>query len=212
MSWRTSGPYVPSPGEDIPRPPSGSEPWIPTLYVPSAAPEELASRIQAAIRTYPDFPREGIRFRDLLPVFRDPGLFDDVLDRLADAALAWEVGWLAAVESRGFLLGAPLAARLGLPLAAIRKEGKLPGDTVTRGYELEYGSAEVELQTDAVPAGSDILLVDDLLATGGTLRAAAGVLEDVGARVAGMAVLVELYDLQGRDSLSDYKVLSLLSL
>lgn len=211
MSWRTSGPYVPRPGEDEPPAPSGSEPWIPTVYV-AAGPDELARRIEAAIHTYADFPRDGIQFRDVFPVFRDPALFDDVLDRLADAAREWEAGWLAAVESRGFLLGAPLAARLGLPLAVVRKEGKLPGETVTRRYQLEYGTAEVELQREAVPNGSDVLLVDDLLATGGTLRASAGVLEDVGARVVGMVVLVELTGLPGRESLSDYNLLPLLSL
>lgn len=214
MNWRNSGPYVPRPGEDEPRAPSGPDPWIPDLYVPGPEPtmDELAGRISAAIRTYADFPRKGVRFRDVDPVFRDPRLFDDVLARLAETARRWDVGRVAAVESRGFLLGAPLADRLELPLAPIRKQGHLPGETATRRYELEYGFAELELQIEAVPAGSVVLLVDDLLATGGTLRAAAGLLEEIGARVAGMAVLVELKDVDGRQSLDDYNLCSLLQL
>lgn len=212
VSWRASGPYVPRPGEDEPRVSPGAESWPPPLYVPGPerAPDELAGRIEAALRTYADFPREGARFRDVGPVFRDPGLFDAVLARLAGAARRWDVGRIAAVESRGFLLGAPLADRLGLPLAPIAREGRLPGETATRRYDLEHGSAELELQTEAVPRGSDVLLVDALLATGGTLGAAAGLLEEVGARVAGVAVLVELEDRDGRRSLENYNLLSLL--
>lgn len=211
MSWRASGPYVPRPDRDDVTSPAGSPSWTPTVYVPGPEPaaDELGGRISSAIRTHDDFPRDGVRFRDVMPVFRDPRLFDDVVDRLTEAAQRWEPGWIAAVESRGFLLGAPLASRLGLPLAPIRKEGRLPGRTATRRYELEYGTAELELQLDAVPAGSDVLLVDDLLATGGTLRAAAGLLEEIGARVTGMVVLVELTELEGRRTLENYNLLSL---
>lgn len=211
MSWRASGPYVPRPDRDAVAPPAGSRSWPPTVYAPAAEPavDELARRIEAALRTHDDFPRDGVRFRDVLPIFRDPDLYDDVLGRLAVAAEPWEPDWIAAVESRGFLLGAPLADRLGIPLAAVRKEGKLPGRTATRSYDLEYGTAELELQVDAVPDGSEVLLVDDLLATGGTLRAAAGLLEEIGARIAGIAVLVELKELDGRRSLEYYNLLSL---
>lgn len=213
MSWRDPDPYVPRPGEEEPPPgPGEQDGWPATVYVPAPAPpeEELARRIEERIRTYPDFPREGVQFRDVVPLFRDPGLFGEVLDRMETTALGWGVDGVAAVESRGFLLGAPLADRLGLPLAPIRKEGKLPGETATRQYELEYGSAELELQREAVQAEAAVLLVDDLLATGGTLRAAARLLEDVGARVAGMIVLVELAGLGGRERLEEYKLLSLL--
>ena len=216
MSWRAEGPYVPRPEEE--RSPPGEadegEGWPATVYVPAPEPseEELEGRLRERIRTYADFPREGVRFRDVVPVFRDPRLFDDVLARMETAALGWEVNWVAAVESRGFLLGAPLADRLELPLAPIRKEGKLPGETSTRSYELEYGSAELELQREAVEDGKAVLLVDDLLATGGTLQAAARLLEDVGARVAGMVVLVELEGLGGRDAVRGYNLLSLLRL
>lgn len=214
VSWRASGPYVPRPEEDTPPAPAGSGPWVPTVFVPETGPtaDDLPGRVAAAIRTYADFPREGVQFRDVVPVFRDPRLFGEVLGRLAEAARSWEAEWVAAVESRGFLLGAPLADRLGLPLAPIRKEGHLPGETVTRRYDLEYGSAELELQVEAVPPGSDVLLVDDLLATGGTLRAAAGLLEGVGARVAGMAVLVELEELDGRRTLDNYNLMSVTTL
>lgn len=214
MTWRDAGPYVPPPEGDEPPTAPGTGTWPPSLYVPAPEPSdgELADRIRAAIRSYPDFPREGIRFRDVVPVFRDPDLFDDVLARMAGAARRWEADGVAAVESRGFLLGAPLADRLGLPLAPIRKQGKLPGETVTRAYELEYGSAELELQIEAIPAGASVLLVDDLLATGGTLRAAAGLLEDVGARVAGCTVLVELAALEGRTRMENYNLLSLLTI
>lgn len=206
---------MPRPGEgDEPADPAGKETWPPTLYVPAPEPTGtgLARRIEAAVRDYPDFPRRGVRFRDVVPVFRDPELFDDILTRLAGEAGRRRADWVAAVESRGFLLGAPLADRLGLPFAPIRKRGKLPGETVSRRYELEYDSAELELQLEAIAEGSAVLLVDDLLATGGTLRAAAGLVEQLGARVAGMAVLVELEALDGRESLKDYNLLSLISL
>lgn len=214
MSWRASGPYVPRPDRDDAASPTGSRSWPPTVYVPAPEPAagELAGRIGAALRTYDDFPREGVRFWDVLPIFRDPDLYDDVLARFTVAAEHWGADWIAAVESRGFLLGAPLADRLGIPLAPVRKEGKLPGRTATRSYDLEYGTAELELQFDAVPDGSEVLLVDDLLATGGTLRAAAGLLEEIGARVAGVAVLVELEELEGRRSLVDYNLLSLIKI
>lgn len=215
MSWRASRPYVPPPGESEPAvPPAKEASWTPVPYVPSGGQEadDLAGRVRAALTTYADFPREGILFRDISPVLRDPDLLDDVVARMAEEAARRRVDSIAAIESRGFLLGAPLAVRMDLPLVPIRKQGKLPGDTVSRRYDLEYGTAELEMQIEAVAAGSAVLLVDDLLATGGTLRAAVDLLEEVGADVAGMAVLVELAALEGRQLLKDHNLLSILRL
>jgi adenine phosphoribosyltransferase len=176
------------------------------------ADRELARRVEAAIEVYPDFPRPGIQFRDITPVLRDPEVTRAVVERMADEARLRRCDVIGAVESRGFLFGAPVATSLGLPLVVIRKEGKLPGDTVVRSYDLEYGEAELELQTDALAGGQRVLVVDDLLATGGTIEAAAHLVERTGGSVGGIAVLVELTALDGRETMIDYNVYSTLAL
>lgn len=176
------------------------------------ADRELARRVEARIEEYPDFPRPGIRFRDITPVLQDPGLTRDVVERMAREARLQRCNVIGAVESRGFLFGVPVALHLERPLVLIRKEGKLPGDTVARSYDLEYGEAELELQADALAAGDRILIVDDLLATGGTIEAAAHLVERTGATVGGLAVLVELAALDGRQILNDYNLYSTLAL
>lgn len=174
--------------------------------------EDLAGRIRERVEDYPDFPRPGIVFRDLTPVLRDPELARAIARRLSQEAERRGATAMAGIESRGFLFAAPAACDLGVPLLTIRKRGKLPGSTLTEAYDLEYGSAELELQAGSVSPGDRVLVVDDLLATGGTLAAAGRLLESAGAQVAGLAVVVELDGLGGRARLKDYKLLSLLCL
>lgn len=161
---------------------------------------------------YPDFPRPGIVFRDLTPVLRVPGLHRDITRRLAEEAGAREATAVAGIESRGFLFAAPVAHELGVPLVTIRKQGKLPGSTLAESYALEYGTAELELQEAAVADDDRVFVVDDLLATGGTLEAASRLVERSGAGVAGLGVIVELAALEGRVRLHEYNLLSILVL
>lgn len=188
--------------------------WPPAVYSPGERRElsPLARRVADRVAEHPDFPRPGIVFRDLAPVLLDPELTADIVSELEREARDRGADVVVAVESRGFLFGAPLAISLDLPLAIVRKQGKLPGDTITRQYDLEYGDAELELQLEALRSGQAVFVVDDLLATGGTLAAAAHLVERAGARVAGLGVVVELASLGGRDRLGDYNLLSILML
>lgn len=159
-----------------------------------------AQVLAAHIREVADFPKPGVMFKDLSPLFREPAAFNAVL---ADIADRWSgrVDVVAGVEARGFILGAPLALRMGLGFVPIRKAGKLPGKTHTRSYDLEYGQATIEVTTDAFTAGNRVLLVDDVLATGGTAAAACELIEAAGAEVVALEMLLELSFLHGRDKL-----------
>jgi len=160
------------------------------------------------ITTIPDFPEEGIMFRDITTVLQDADGFSLALDELAALLDGVEFDAIAGAESRGFIFGAPLAARLHKPFLLIRKKGKLPRKTVSREYALEYGTAEIEMHVDAVKKGQKIVLVDDLIATGGTIKAAAELVEQLGGEIAKIIFLVELCGLKGRDTLSGYNVAS----
>lgn len=175
-------------------------------------PVKLAAAIRRAIRDYPDFPRPGILFRDIVPVLGDPGLLARVTRALAAEARCADADLVVGIESRGFLLATPVALDLELPFVPIRKQGKLPGATIAMEYELEYGRAHLELQRDRIAPGQRAMLIDDLLATGGTAAAAARLVERLGGKVVAVGVLVELSALEGRAVLSKYNVLSLLSL
>ena len=135
------------------------------------------------IRKIPDFPQPGILFYDITSIMMNPHAFSRVIDMMVDIYKDKKMGAIAAVESRGFIFGAPLADRLGIPLILVRKSGKLPGDTIKIAYKLEYGEAEIEIHKADIPQGENILIVDDLLATGGTLKAAAELLVEGGAEV-----------------------------
>jgi adenine phosphoribosyltransferase len=148
----------------------------------------------------PDFPKAGIVFRDLTPVFADGAAFRAVVDELV-APFAGEIDAVAGVEARGFLLAAAAAYSLGLGTVVIRKPGKLPREVISESYDLEYGTSSLELQPADLPAGSRILLLDDVLATGGTLAAASTLVERAGWVVAGVSVVLELDGLGGRDAL-----------
>ena len=181
------------------------------VFAPARA-EEVAERVRQQLRDYPDFPRPGILFRDVMPLFQDHALFSDVVDVLAAHATAVGAEKIAGIESRGFLFGVPVGLRLKIPFIAVRKQGKLPGETIAAEYALEYGNAHLELQADAVRPGDRVLIIDDLLATGGTAAATASLIEELGGTVAALQVLVELDALPGRQALDSYNVFALLTL
>jgi adenine phosphoribosyltransferase len=158
------------------------------------------------IRDIPDWPKKGILFRDITPLLASPQAFPAAVEALCAPWQDAGVEYVAAVEARGFIFGAAVAARLGAGFIPIRKKGKLPYETERITYDLEYGTDCVEMHRDAVPPGAKVLMVDDLLATGGTMWAACQLVEKLGARVVGIAFLIELTDLHGRDRLSSYKV------
>ena len=164
--------------------------------------------IKAHIRDVPDFPQSGILFRDITPLLKSPDAFADVIDRFAERYADQEIGAIVGIEARGFLFAAPLALRLGKPFVPVRKEGKLPFRTIKLNYSLEYGQSAVEVHTDAINKGQRVLILDDLLAT---LAATAKLIEKTGGVVAGVAVVIELADLKGRDVLEGYDVLSLVT-
>ena len=159
---------------------------------------QLADRLVAALRDVPDFPSPGILFKDITPVLADPALLPDLIAAMVAPFSAAGVTCVVGVESRGFLFGVPMALALRVPFAPARKPGKLPWHTTRESYELEYRSDVLEMHTDAVGAGDRVLVVDDVLATGGTAAATCRLVERLGAEIVGVAVLVELGFLEGR--------------
>ncbi len=153
------------------------------------------------IRGIPDFPKPGILFYDISTLLAHPAAWQEAVDRLADAVAPYRPEVLAGIESRGFLIAAPLALKLGCGFVMVRKQGKLPGETAGHSYDLEYGSDRVEIQSDAVAPGLRVVLLDDLIATGGTLRASVELIRKVGGTVAAAACLIELTFLNGRAGL-----------
>ena len=153
------------------------------------------------IRGIPDFPIPGILFYDISTLLSNPEAWKFALDELENIVAEWNPDILAGIESRGFLLAAPLAERMSLPMTMIRKKGKLPGDVVSYEYDLEYGTDVIEIQSDAISSGQKVVILDDLLATGGTLEASILLCKQVGAEVVGSAVIVELDFLNGKEKL-----------
>jgi adenine phosphoribosyltransferase len=162
--------------------------------------------LKELIRAVPDFPVEGILFRDVTPLLRDADALREVVHVLAERYRDAGVEVVAGIESRGFIFGAPLAVELGVGFVPIRKLGKLPAEKIRREYSLEYGVNVLEMHSDAVRPGERVLLVDDLLATGGTARAGAELLREVGAEVVSLAFLIELTFLDGRSLLDGFDV------
>lgn len=162
------------------------------------------------IRDVPDFPQPGILFRDITPLLKDPPALRYVIDRFTDEFRGVELDAIVSIESRGFLFGAPVAYNLGLPLVPVRKPGKLPAAHMSIEYSLEYGTGQLDIHSDALAEGDRVVIMDDLLATGGTAHAAAKLVELVGGKVTRFAFLVELSFLDGRDKLAGYDVLSLI--
>lgn len=164
------------------------------------------SELTRYIRDIPDFPKKGIIFRDITPLLSDKEALKKAADALASPFGESEVDYVAAVEARGFIFGSIVAERLGAGFVPIRKEGKLPWKTAEETYELEYGSDTLEVHTDAIEKGGKVLMVDDLLATGGTMQAACRLMEKIGADITGIAFLIELTDLNGREKLKNYNL------
>ena len=162
------------------------------------------------IRDIPDFPQPGILFRDITPVLLDPEAFGGCLDAFVEDARAREAELILGIESRGFLFGAPTADRVRLGFGLIRKAGKLPGPTARVDYDLEYGTSSVEIHLDAIQPNQRCLIVDDVLATGGTAAAACRLVEQVGGQVAGLSFLIELTELGGRALLAERPVTAMI--
>ena len=168
------------------------------------------AELRSKIRDIPDFPRQGIVFRDIMPLLADPQSLRETIDALAEFAEPRKPDIVLGAEARGFILGGALAYRLGCGFVAARKPGKLPWETVSAQYELEYGVDSLELHSDAITDGASVLVHDDLLATGGTARAKCNLVEELGGEVVGLAFVIELTFLNGREKLAGYDVHSLI--
>ncbi|MDP8216772.1 MAG: adenine phosphoribosyltransferase [Candidatus Kaelpia imicola] len=166
--------------------------------------------LSSYIREVMDFPKEGIGFKDITTLLKDGKAFSSSVDALYDAVKDYEFDKIVAIESRGFIFGAALAYKMGVGFVPVRKEGKLPSDTVSVTYELEYGQDTLQMHSDALSPAERVLIIDDLLATGGTAAAAAEMVKKAGAEVALAAFLIELEFLEGREKLKDYPILSLI--
>ncbi|MCR5604650.1 MAG: adenine phosphoribosyltransferase [Lachnospiraceae bacterium] len=168
-------------------------------------------QLQDYITDIPDFPKEGIIFRDITTVLSDADGFRLAVDELKKLLEDIEFDLIAGAEARGFIFGAPLAYELGKPFILIRKKGKLPRETVSQTYDLEYGKAEIEIHKDDVKEGQKVVIIDDILATGGTLEASASLIENQGGKVVKILCLMELKGLKGRDKLKRYNVESVIA-
>ncbi len=168
--------------------------------------------LTARLRVIPDFPTAGVSFKDITPLLQNPQAWQYCIDSLKEACGGLEFDLIVAPEARGFILGSTLAYALGKGFAPVRKAGKLPGPTVQGEYLLEYGSDVLEIHKDAVTPGQKVLIIDDVLATGGTIAATIDLVRKLGGIIAGVGFLIELNYLQGRDQLGDYPVVSVLCL
>ena len=168
-------------------------------------------KLEDYVRTIPDFPEKGIMFRDITTVLSDAEGFRLAIDEMAKRLEGVDFDVLAGTESRGFIFGTPLAYNLKKPFVLVRKKGKLPGECISQEYDLEYGKAVIEMHKDSIAPGQKVVLVDDLIATGGTIEAAAKLVEKLGGEVVKMVFLMELCGLKGRERLSKYNVDALIS-
>lgn len=172
--------------------------------------ERRLNELKSAIREIPDFPKKGILFYDITTLLKDPKAFSAILEELAAPYKDAGIQKVVAIEARGFIFGAPLAHRLKAGFVPMRKPGKLPADVFESTYSLEYGNSTIAVHQDAITRGERVLLVDDLLATGGTMASAVDLVKRLGGTIFGLAFLVELTDLKGRDKLKGYEILSLI--
>ena len=178
----------------------------------TTGPERLAEHLERLIRDVPDFPTAGVMFKDISPLLADPAAFGDVVAALADAGTDEQgrvVDKVVGIEARGFILAAPVALRLGAGFVPVRKAGKLPGPLHSVAYELEYGEAVLEIHQDAIGPGERVLVIDDVLATGGTVAAACDLVQSCGGQLAAVAVLMELLFLDGRTRIPGVPVAAL---
>lgn len=168
-------------------------------------------KMEEYVRAIPDFPEPGIIFRDVTSVLQDPDGLKLAIDSMAGLLDGVEFDVIAGTESRGFMFGVPIAYQLGKGFVPVRKKGKLPCETISAKYDLEYGSAEIEIHKDAITPGQKVVLVDDLIATGGTLAASIELIERLGGEVVKVVLLMELAGLKGRDKLAGYEVASVIT-
>ncbi len=168
--------------------------------------------LESFIRDVPDFPKEGILFKDISPLLASPEAFMEACDRLAQTFADKGVTKVIGIESRGFIFGAPVAQRLGAGFVPIRKPGKLPAETVSQSYQLEYGTDTIEIHADAIEPNEKVLLIDDLLATGGTMAAAAELVAKLGGQIVGIGFVIELCFLPGRAKLPGQDVHALIQI
>lgn len=164
---------------------------------------ETVIDVKSKIRDVVNFPKEGIIFRDITTALKDPETLKVMIDYLCDEFKDVKIDYVAGIESRGFIFGMPMAYKMNAGFVPIRKPKKLPAETYSQEYELEYGTDKIEIHKDALPEGSNVLIVDDLLATGGTAEAACKLVKKTGANLVGIAFLIELEDLNGREKLTD---------
>lgn len=171
---------------------------------------ETTVDLAKTIRDVPDFPKEGILFKDITTLLKDPVAFKCAVDQIGCRFVGHDIDLVVGMESRGFIIGAPVAYNLGTGFVPVRKEGKLPAACIKEEYALEYGTSALEIHQDAIQPGQRVLLVDDLLATGGTMKATVDLVERLGGKPVGIAFLVELTFLNGRSRLEGYEVFSLI--
>ena len=167
--------------------------------------------LRAKIREVPDFPKPGILFYDITTLLREADAFREVIDRMAEAVKGERIDLVVGMESRGFIFAAPLADRLGAGFVPVRKLGKLPAETIEVEYDLEYGTATLEIHRDAISPGQRVLVVDDLLATGGTVLGTIELVRRLGGEIAGLSFMVELTSLGGRDKLGEFAIHTLIA-
>lgn len=170
----------------------------------------MALDLYKYVASVPDYPEKGVIFRDILPLMADGAAFKQATDELVDYAKDKKVDMVVGPEARGFIVGCPIARELGAGFAPARKKGKLPRKAISASYDLEYGTATLQMEADAIKPGQRVLVVDDLLATGGTIFATIDMVEQMGGIVVGCAFLIELKDLHGRDKLKDYDMKALM--
>lgn len=164
----------------------------------------IETQLRNIIRDIPDFPKPGILFKDITPVLKDSALCTAIIDAFAEKMQDMDIDAIAGIESRGFLFGLMLANKMNLPFVPIRKKGKLPAETISQTYDLEYGSATIEIHRDAFKPGTKVLIHDDLLATGGTVQAAAKLIQQLDGEVAGFSFIISLDFLKGEDKLTEF--------
>ncbi|NXY97601.1 adenine phosphoribosyltransferase [Streptomyces sp. BR123] len=169
----------------------------------TALPPEVRELLLSRIKDVPDYPKPGVMFKDITPLLADPAAFAALTDTLAGLAARYGATKIVGLEARGFILAAPAAVQAGIGFVPVRKAGKLPGATLAQAYELEYGTAEIEVHAEDLRAGDRVMIIDDVLATGGTAHASLSLIRRAGAEVAGVAVLMELSFLPGRERLAE---------
>lgn len=166
--------------------------------------------LKEIIRSIPDFPEKGVMFRDITTVLQNPEALKFAVDKMVEAVKDMDFDLIAGPESRGFIFGVPISYILGKGFIPVRKAGKLPYKTISKTYSLEYGKASIEIHTDAILPGQKVIIIDDLLATGGTCRAIADLIEEAGGKVSGMCFLIELLALNGREQNKGFDIKSIL--